>query len=264
MKDAIETEKCGELTIKIFYDQDCSNPREDEHRSFLGKILYGKRSRYILGDEAVEAEEIDRIIKDTKTYIHLPVYAYIHSGVRLSTGPFGCPWDSGMSGIIYVERAEAEKEFGKLTEKNLAQVLMCLEGEVEEYSSYLEGQCYGFVIENKHGIHLDSCWGFIGDIKYCLEEARSLAKVHNKPLKGKKLNVCPDEKCGGVLQWKRAALVAYDISPKGVVSKERIKTKLQMQDRQILECIKCHKTNETDHELSKVADKLKFEAKKAS
>jgi len=41
--------------------------------------------------------------------------------------------------------------------------------EVEEMDSYVRGEVYGYVIDEE-----DSCWGFVGDIKYCIEEAKSI------------------------------------------------------------------------------------------
>ena len=51
----------------------------------------------------------------------------------------------------------------------------CLRSEVETYDDYLTGQVYGYIIEDENGEQLDSCWGFLGDYKNCLEEAKSSA-----------------------------------------------------------------------------------------
>jgi hypothetical protein len=39
-----------------------------------------------------------------------PIYAYIHSGVTISTEPFTCRWDSGVIGYVYHDFSEAEIE----------------------------------------------------------------------------------------------------------------------------------------------------------
>ena len=49
-----------------------------------------------------------------------------------------------------------------------------MESEVKQYSQYLEGDVYGFAIEDPDGNDMDSCWGFYGHA-YCLQEAKSIA-----------------------------------------------------------------------------------------
>jgi hypothetical protein len=48
-----------------------------------------------------------------------------------------------------------------------------LEAEAKEYTMWAQGDCWGFVIEDENGEHLDSCWGFIGDtdeVPECMSE----------------------------------------------------------------------------------------------
>lgn len=40
----------------------------------------------------------------------------------------------------------------------------------------VDGETYGFIIEDGDGETVDSCWGFIGPASYCLEEGISAAK----------------------------------------------------------------------------------------
>jgi hypothetical protein len=51
-----------------------------------------------------------------------------------------------------------------------------LKNEVETFANYLEGSCYGYAVK-RDGEKLNdvgsSCWGFLGDVKYCIEEAKS-------------------------------------------------------------------------------------------
>jgi hypothetical protein len=179
MQEAIHTEKHGEYTIKIFQDNDPMNPRSEfDH---LGTIYHTHRD-YDLG-EKMDQESI-QAINENDQYVSLPVYIYDHSGVALATKPFGCAWDSGQVGIISVEKAKVLKEWGrkKWSKKLEAQVIKCLEGEIKEFSDYLSGNVYGYVVEkeeicgecnNHEAGQVDSCWGFIGDYEYCLTEARN-------------------------------------------------------------------------------------------
>lgn len=172
------------LRVRIELDEDAQNPLDVYPK--LGKIAYVGRSRYVLGDEACDLEDLDRIRDGIASgaLVGMPVFAYIHSGTTLKaaeTNPFSCPWDSAQSGFVYMTKAEALKEWGGLhmTDDVLAKAHSYQEGLVEAFSDYLSGECYGFVIERLtlddvdivSTEELDSCWGFIGDINYCREEA---------------------------------------------------------------------------------------------
>lgn len=154
--------------IEIHYDQDAQSPRENDN---LGTIIYTS-TRYCLGDKRVDRDEIESIVNSDK-YISLPVYAYIHSGTCLNTTGFSCPWDSGQCGIIYVEKSKIRQEWGKkkISPKLREKVLNNLRGEVEEFSRYLGGETYGYVIKGEDGEEYDSCWGFIG-LEYAIEAAK--------------------------------------------------------------------------------------------
>lgn len=158
---AIDTIKHNGHTIEIHHDMDCSSPRENCN---LGTILCVKHRSYNLGDKIAEVEEMQRILKDTKNYIALPVYMYEHGNVALSTSAFSCQWDSGQLGIIYVEKSKVLKEYSvkRVSPKILKNVLACLKSEIEEYGKYINGECYGFIIRDASGREVDSCWGHIG------------------------------------------------------------------------------------------------------
>jgi hypothetical protein len=167
----IETFQHKGLTVEIEIDQDCSSPRENCN---LGTIV-GFHRDYKLTDDGVSFDCPEAVMAHVKASgaIALPVYMYEHSGVMLSTGAFGCPWDSGQVGVIYVEREKVLKDYSvkRISPKVREKVLACLKAEVEEFSKYLNGECYGFVISrpkcceacgNTSSDELDSCWGFIG------------------------------------------------------------------------------------------------------
>lgn len=86
----------------------------------------------------------------TKYAFILPIYMYDHGGITISTNPFNDPWDSGQIGYIVTN----EDHEGKTLE--------ILRNEVEIFSQYLEGHCYGFRII-KDGEEIESCFGFYGD-----------------------------------------------------------------------------------------------------
>jgi len=156
------------MDYNIVVDNDPVSPREFTN---FGKILYTS-SRYALGDEQASAEEINFIL-NSKDYISLPVYVYIHSGIALNTTGFSCPWDSGMSGIIYVSKDRVREDFKKkLISKKLYNIVLdILKSEVDVYGKYLNGEVYGYEIINDDGDVVDSCYGYYGS-----EEAEIAAK----------------------------------------------------------------------------------------
>jgi hypothetical protein len=161
-------------SIRLYPDTDAESPREWDN---LGEILYTSNN-YVLGDRRTDAEEIEEVMADPD-YIWLPVYAYIHGGVTIRTYPFHCPWDSGMSGIIAVHKADVREEWGKqrISAKLRAQVLDLLKGEVETLDQFYTGDVWGYVIEDENGEDIDSCGGFYGG-KYAKKEALSVARHH--------------------------------------------------------------------------------------
>lgn len=175
--------KDKDVVLKIYVDEDSESPRNWDN---LGTMVCW-HSRYNLGDPHnyrdpddfwfYLAEEISGSTYRTeqmtprqreeyvrKNAIILPLYLYDHSGLTMRTYPFSCPWDSMQVGWIYVTKAKVREEYGvkRVTKKVRERVIAVLEAEVETYSQWLEGDVYGFVLEDTQGNHIDSCWGFYG------------------------------------------------------------------------------------------------------
>lgn len=178
--------------VKVYQDSDPSSPRED---CCLGKIAY-KHSRFRLSDEEISdpiewLEDMLGIQNSFKytderlseleqkfyvKYIALPIFMYEHGNVAIRTTPFGCRWDSGKVGYIYISKADALKEYGgKIVTKKLRETIEgYLSGEIDTYSQYLSGDVYGFRVleveadedgefdEDDESNEIDSCWGFYG------------------------------------------------------------------------------------------------------
>lgn len=91
-------------------------------------------------------------------------------------------------GFIYASRETIRKEYGyaddesaEIFAKTLDTVRTVLEGEIETYEQYINGNVYGYVVEGEDGEEIDdggSCWGFYpegdGGYEYCLREAKSI------------------------------------------------------------------------------------------
>lgn len=87
-----------------------------------------------------------------------PLYLYQHGGTcyrpsRGGSNPFSCPWDSGRVGSIALKRAD----FG-----TGADLFKIAESICENYTSWANGEIYGFEIMDPESNVMDSCWGFVG------------------------------------------------------------------------------------------------------
>lgn len=195
-------------TIRIIADTDPESPREWDN---IGTMVCAHR-RYNLGDaggmrkaldliykhlsdkqlnelefDASHVPDIERALEATGQVIMLPLYLYDHSGVTMKTSPFSCSWDSGKVGFIFVSKAEARSEYDwkLLNKKRTDMVLRILDGEVENYDTYLRMDVWGFeVVEN--GEVKDSCWGFYGSdpltngiLDHLDDEAKAMVRSGN-------------------------------------------------------------------------------------
>jgi len=171
-QELVYTEEYKGYIIKIIPSDGSDNsPRDDDN--FGTMVCF--HNRYTLGDDipkklgfTVDIDELKEIIQ-RKDVVALPIYMYDHSGIGISTSnsryPFNCPWDSGQIGYIYATYEDIRKNWSgkRVTKKMLDRVLEILQSEVNVYNDYLTGNVYGYVVEDKEGNHLDSCWGYIGD-----------------------------------------------------------------------------------------------------
>lgn len=155
--------------LEIFYDENPESPREWDN---LG-IIYAKHPRYTLSDKNASIEDLEQAMK---TGIVLNIFMYEHSGVSLSTTnqkyPFSDLFDSGQVGYIYATRETILKEYSKkrISKKVRELAERVLRSEIETFSQYINGECFGFIVskikkcnlEVDHNDTLDSCWGFYG------------------------------------------------------------------------------------------------------
>ena len=150
----------------------------EEFAEFLHKKL-DKKCPEIKG-----LTDIDHIVNcgSAKNYIVCkPIYMYDHSGQTISLSPFGCPWDSGCCGYIFVFKDKILKEFERATEDNWRDIAdEIIQSEIDTYDYYIQGEVYGYCLEEGHTVEhkdlvtgaiwtsteyevIDSCGGFYGD-----------------------------------------------------------------------------------------------------
>jgi hypothetical protein len=162
------------IIVKVIQDQDAESPRSWDN---LGVMACWHR-RYNLGDVQPKQDPQEWLKENApKGSVVLPLYLYDHSGITMSTGSFGCPWDSGQVGYIVATPEAIRKNFMKkrITAKMREQVEAILKSEVKIYDDFLTGNVWGYTIESVKDCEScgqktcgdedvdDSCWGFFGD-----------------------------------------------------------------------------------------------------
>lgn len=124
---------------------------------------------------------IEWVKRKYKATLVLPVGMIDHSGVSYYIGGGAHPhdpggWDSGTCGLI-LDTPEVLAERGQWGDNDdpIDWLTAGMKAEIEEYSAWASGECYGYVIKDRNGDETDgSCWGFIGS-EYVRQEARSVA-----------------------------------------------------------------------------------------
>ena len=173
MNNAVETIKLKDgTTLNIYQDTSPFSPREWDN---LGTMVCF-HNKYNLGDEHVinkdDYNSFEEMIEDNVKSgdITLSLYLYDHSGLSISTEPFGCRWDSGQVGYITISKEKIIREYGNNDLATRVNVMKYLKNEVKTYNQYLTGSVYGFTITEEetcslghvHENELEACWGFYG------------------------------------------------------------------------------------------------------
>ena len=176
--------------IEIEQDESPEDPRSTDEFGHM----YCWHRRYNLGDkhaynsiQEFEEEFLNKQINMNDPRgecFALPLYLYDHSGITMSTEPFQCKWDSGQVGWIYITKSEVFENWNnwkRLTRKRVDQIIEVLRGYVKWYDEFLRGEVYGYVVVAPNGDHIDSCWGYYGDIHSeggLLDSAREAIDSH--------------------------------------------------------------------------------------
>ena len=183
MNEPIKTIEYKGYTINIDYDPSPESPREWDDLS----TIYSNSRRYDFDGHGIEEliQEVGGNIYDdvipwdliAKKYYYRKVWMYDHSGVTVCTAeenPWGSgwmAWDSGLAGVIVVDKNKAKKEW---TTDTKARAEKWLDGEIANLDTYCRGEIYGYEVLNADGEEIDSCWGFY-DLDECIAEAKGYA-----------------------------------------------------------------------------------------
>jgi len=125
-----------------------------------GMLNKGENKWIYTQDRLVELEE-----EFFDKFIALPLYLYDHSGITISTTPFGCRWDSGKVGYIYARKSDIRKEYGRkrMSNKLHNHILDIMRAEVKTFDLFIRGEVYAFEIrDNDTDEFIDGCSGFYG------------------------------------------------------------------------------------------------------
>lgn len=165
------------VKVNIYYDREPHTPREET----FGTTIVAWHRRSNLGDPGFNygdlprfdtPAELEQWLRDEHgALVVKPLYLYEHSGQTISLKPFSDPWDSGQVGYVFVTRKHLDDTGGEAEQM--------IEADVEVYDAYLRGEVYGFVVAEDEDDE-ESCWGFVGAIAYCKEEANATAEFINR------------------------------------------------------------------------------------
>lgn len=173
----------GALRIKILWDSDPVSPRDSDNLGIMRVIRAPRRSKPIIEEPSIAVNFGENgVVDDHAVFVLLPLFWFSHSGDRVSTEQFSCPWDSWSCGYIFTTIERVEEAFGKITDENREElkkkVKECLECEVNDFDSYVSGDVFGFIVESlvdNEVIAEDSCWGFLG-MTYAKSSAEEAAR----------------------------------------------------------------------------------------
>jgi len=169
--------------LEIRIDGDCESPREWSNLGYFITIDRDYKSpdnkkEFIsiieeTSNEAQNQKEHIKLIKKAiekelgeKVLAIYPVVKYEHSGISYSLGTKQ-GFDYSNNGF-YIITEKTQKEVGT-KKKDWEKVI---QGELEIYNQWVNGEVYGFILYDEQGEYLDGCGGFysIDEIKNYLPE----------------------------------------------------------------------------------------------
>jgi len=175
--------------IEIIQDDMCENPN-DRGDSSLHFLVYDHNQFYIESKLVSGQEIFDQMHEepDIRTFdipnpyrkkgesfntpfFFFPVYAYIHSGVSLSLGRGTDTWDTSFKGFVMISTEYWPDE---------EEAVKCAEAVLKEWNDYLSGNVWGYRITDEEGEDRDSCFCYVGDEDYCIDDAKSVVDWYAK------------------------------------------------------------------------------------
>lgn len=145
----------------------CRNNEEDQRELMLQQIPMGVRKDIMKWADVSEDEDY---YGDVYGPLADSLFdEWIAQNIVMIDTYMGNEW-----GVLFCTKERALQEWGEEDWRERAE--SCLESEAEMYAQYIDGEVYGYTIEDDQGIEVSSCWGFYG-YDYCEEEAENELKA---------------------------------------------------------------------------------------
>lgn len=175
--------KGGCDTVKLEYDRSNREWVLSDYDNYFNKWFteYTFFPKSLKGSDMAKESILDCLpinsLKELadRNNVILPLYLYEHSGITISCShsyPYNDRWDSGQVGWTYASYDEIKKEYGVVNTENIEKAEQMLINETDTYDDYLRGNSYGYIIE-QDGVEVDSCWGYLGDLREMISEMKS-------------------------------------------------------------------------------------------
>jgi hypothetical protein len=129
--------------LKIEPDDDLENPRTAYDDCYGHMITWHRNYNFGEGHNFTDPDDFLEQV-NLKEVFWLPIFLLDHSGLRMSTGNFHDPWDSGQVGWIYITKEEVRQwyQVKRITKKIAKQAVEMLKLQIEVYDQYLSGDVY--------------------------------------------------------------------------------------------------------------------------
>jgi hypothetical protein len=172
-----ETVKRG-IKLNILIDEDPLNPLK-EYDQLGTYACFGRHSHLGNFTEYTDPEEIAEYIKSNQSLVWELYYNEQSGELTMSKLKLEPEWDmGGHVGWVFIPRDKVLRDYGAkiLHQKLKMRMTEYIKAEVKEYSAYLSGEVYGYlvgVVDDEGDIDYDdadSCWG-ISSYEECSEEA---------------------------------------------------------------------------------------------
>jgi hypothetical protein len=177
MKTYTKTTIMEQPRLIIEYDNDADSPRtwhnlgyfvtsDGNYKSPDGTESDAYRAMMDTEDDATDIESHMTLIKEqlpNAIYI-TPVYRYEHGNVSYKRGTAN-GFDYSNCGFYIVMK---DNDDG-LTEKDTTKIEAIIDGELENYTNYVNGDVYQYTLYDEHGEIEESCSGFY-DIEHIKQE----------------------------------------------------------------------------------------------
>jgi hypothetical protein len=188
----VDEKQVGDLTVKVYHDDmDCGRWRETCESAEACNLLWvpddtrrqdsgdpAPRARFSYFDPQLSEEEMESEVAD-----------WWRCGYHCDPNCRDCEERAYRNEILrdhyFYEASWIGESYGwfvgeKTDFKDRAQFEAMCKSIEAEFKHLERGEVYGYEVTDADGDVLDSCWGFIGDAKYCLEQGVDVAEAEIK------------------------------------------------------------------------------------